>query len=274
MRVNNLSRPRQGQSKQANLAGFTLVELSVLIFVIVVIVGLLSTALNNTQRRALSLGCLNNIRELQTAYHMYTDDNDDSLPLNMTEPILGSSKLFGGRLTTNSWAVGSPKEDVTYRNLEIGSIFPYVKSTGVYRCPLDNSRVLGHRELLRNRSYSVNAYLNGDGAGVDPRVKTTLSDIVNPSHDKVFVFIEEHELSTWAGNFLVLPQEKFNLTSGSWSSTPADRHNQGCHLSFIDGHVEYWRWFSPKGSVVGNHLTSSSKQLSDLRRLQYCVPTR
>jgi prepilin-type processing-associated H-X9-DG protein len=32
----------------------------------------------------------------------------------------------------------------------------------------------------------------------------------------------------------------------SWWELPADWHNQGCNLSFFDGHVEYCHWQAPK----------------------------
>ena len=118
----------------------------------------------------------------------------------------------------------------------------------------------------------MSAYMNGDGAGIDPRVKTLYSEFRNPSPDKVFVFVEEHEASIWAGAFAVTPRDKISLLSGSWTSTPADRHNQGCNLSFADGHVEYWKWHWPKSADLNNQQTANNHELRDLRRLQDAVP--
>ena len=120
----------------------------------------------------------------------------------------------------------------------------------------------------------MSAYMNGDEADLDPRVKTSHSGIVNPTADKVFVFIEEHEASIWAGAFAVSPKEKFSLASGSWTSTPADRHNQGCNLAFADSHVEYWKWFWPKSANLNNQLSVNRQELRDLMRLQEGIPKR
>jgi prepilin-type processing-associated H-X9-DG protein len=122
----------------------------------------------------------------------------------------------------------------------------------------------------RTRSYSMDAYLGGDDEDVDPRVKMRLSDIVNPGPDKVFVFIEEHENSIWGSGFIVLPREKFALNAGAWSSTPSDRHMRGCNLSFVDGHLEYWKWAVPKKPATGKLVNPG--ELRDLRRLQDAVP--
>jgi prepilin-type N-terminal cleavage/methylation domain-containing protein/prepilin-type processing-associated H-X9-DG protein len=253
--------------------GFTLTELLTVIVIIAILVGLLSKALNHTKTRALQVTCLsNNLKQLQFAWFMYIDDNDNRLPLNQTDPEPVNHRIFGWRNSTNSWVLGSPKEDLTTENVKKGTLFPYVKAPELYRCPLDRSTVPGHNEVLRTRSYSMNAYLNGDQAGRNPRVKTRFSQLVNPTPEKVFVFIEEHEKSLWAGTFFVVPKENFSLTGGSWISTPADRHDRGCNLSFADGHTEYWRWYWPKTANLNNKLTSNSKELLDLRKLQAALP--
>ena len=35
-----------------------------------------------------------------------------------------------------------------------------------------------------------------------------------------------------------------------WYDIPANRHNQGCNMSFADGHAEHWKWVSPKAVTV------------------------
>ncbi|MEK7684479.1 MAG: type II secretion system protein [Verrucomicrobiota bacterium] len=259
------------QDDSSHRGAFTLAELLTTMVIIAILVSLLSAALNHTKTRALQVTCLsNNLKQLQFAWFMYIDDNDNRLPLNQTDPEPVDHRIFGWKNSTNSWVVGSPKEDLTTENIKKGTLFPYVKAPELYRCPLDRSTVAGHDAVLRTRSYAMNAYLNGDQAG--PRVKTRFSELVNPTPEKVFVFIEEHEKSLWAGTFFVVPRENFSLTGGSWISTPADRHDQGCNLSFADGHTEYWRWYWPKTANLDNKLTSNSKELLDLRRLQAALP--
>ena len=235
---------------------------------------LLASALNRTKARTFQVACLNNLRQLQIGWFLYANENDDQLPLNRTETTPGLNELiFGRRNSSNSWVVGNPKQDVTPANIVKGSLFPYTKAVASYRCPADRSTVIS-KPVRRTRSYAISTYMNGDDAGLDPRVKTTDSGIVNPGPDKVFVLIEEHEASIWAGAFAVTPKEKFSLASGSWTSTPSDRHNQGCNLSFADGHVEQWKWFWPKTVDLNNRLSVNQHDLRDLRRLQDSVPKR
>lgn len=253
-------------------SGFTLVELMTVITIILIVVGMLSVALNQTKARTLRVACLDNMKQLQLAWMLYSDDHNDLIALNQTDPLPAVIGLAGvSRSSTNSWVAGNPKEDRTPENLMKGSLYYNVKNPQVYRCPMDGS--MTKYGNYRTRSYSVNAYLGGDDPGIDPRVKMKVSEIINPPPEKVFVFIEEHEQSAWGSGFLVLPREQFTSTGGAWSSTPSDRHMQGCNLTFADGHLEYWKWSAPKRPNPNpNSLITNTKDLRDLRRLQECVP--
>ncbi len=55
---------------------------------------------------------------------------------------------------------------------------------------------------------------------------------------EMFVFIDVHEDGILDSLF------GMPLWEGMWYDLPANRHSQGCNLSFADGHVEHWRWKS------------------------------
>jgi prepilin-type processing-associated H-X9-DG protein/prepilin-type N-terminal cleavage/methylation domain-containing protein len=262
----------RGEQVRARNAAFTLLELLVVVLIIGILTALLSTAFNKTKGRSHKVSCLGHMRQLQIAWQLYVDDNEDLLPLNRSVAGPLSESIFGRRNTSNSWVVGNPKEDLTTANIASGTLFPYVRSVGLYRCPADRSTVIGRKAALRTRSYSMSAYLNGDNEGFDPRVKTKFTELINPSPDSIFVFVEEHESSPWAGSFQVAPKERLSLASATWSSTPSDRHNQGGNISFVDGHVEHWKWYCPKEPNVPNQLAMNAQQMHDLRRLQAAIP--
>ena len=254
-------------------SAFSLIELLVVIVVVSILAAFLSTALNQTRQRAHQITCLNNLRELSRAWYFYADDNQEWLALNRSLPGSQQSEFSARRHTAESWVAGNPMEDTSTDPITSGSLFPYTKSVSLYRCPSDESTVVD-QPVLRNRSYAMSTYMNGDGAGMDPRVKTRLTEINNPSPSKMFVFIEEHESSIWSGGFYVSPKSRFSLASASWSSTPSDRHAQGCNISFADLHVEHWKWAWPKGLNLNNHPAQNHQELRDLQRLQDSVPFR
>lgn len=252
-----------------SVRGFTLVELLVVIAVIAVLAGLLLPGLARSRQASLGTACLNHLRQLQLASLTYAADFQDHLPPNSYSFVVGDTN--SPIITDSSWAPGDVTRDTTTSNLMASVLFPYLKTTAVYRCPADRSTlfdpVRGHR-IPRTRSYNLNVWLNCDLAYGAAK---TVAEASRPSASDVFSFIDTHEDDIVDATFGIEPNNGGPYTD-RWVDLPADRHRGGANLAFVDGHVERWRWQAPKIFEVWGQPARLDGDLDDLRRLQNKLP--
>jgi prepilin-type N-terminal cleavage/methylation domain-containing protein/prepilin-type processing-associated H-X9-DG protein len=69
-------------------AGFTLVELLVVIGIIALLISMLLPALNRARDSARTVACLSNLRQIATAVHLYANETDGYLPPSHTWPAV------------------------------------------------------------------------------------------------------------------------------------------------------------------------------------------
>jgi prepilin-type N-terminal cleavage/methylation domain-containing protein/prepilin-type processing-associated H-X9-DG protein len=232
--------------------GFTLIELLVVIAIIAILAAMLLPALTRAKIKAQGISCMNNLKQLQLGWLMYSGDSEERIVRSgeegsaVTVPI-APQYLPGGAnaqwvLGSVSAAAGASATNTTL--IRGGLLYPYVNNVAVYKCPADRKQVLGADTV---RSMSMSAWMNpikswneviGYAGALRLRDFRKQSDIfgsIGPS--QCWVLIDENPSSINDGWFACDPNKPT-----LWYDIPASYHGGAGGLSFADGHCEIKKW--------------------------------
>ena len=258
---------RQPAASKEQGRGFTLIELLVVIAIIAILAGLLLPVLTRAKQSAQNIESLSNMKQLQLAAMLYSNNNNSFLPANVplrtggdssTGPPAQPNWVDGQFASANGAISESPFGCATnpfYLGVEgktggnptvtlMGTIGQYAPAAGVYHSPADHY-IDPTWHVERVRSCSANAFVNGLGTGPGApqggpnyKVFKKLSDFGNTmSASDCFVFLDE--------NPYCLNDGWFDFYAGGNPPLVNDApavYGHATSFSFADGHAELHEW--------------------------------
>lgn len=258
------------QAPQTNRkSGFTLIELLVVIAIIAILASMLLPALSKAKEKASGISCLNNLKQLTLAAHLYGVDYNDFIPPNY---LNSTNAWIGGNVLTLPGATN-------IMDIRNGRLFPYNQSERIYTCPTDTFplRVGGQTlTMSRVRSYSLSGMMgiNTEGArtSVHPGIPENrkYGDVTDPGPSQAFFFVDEQSDPNISNPSLTSIDDGYfavdSHQANTWRNPPASRHGNGGVLSFADGHAENWRWVEGTTRTLRGPYPRASPRDRDLLR--------
>jgi len=211
-------------------AGFTLVELLVVIGIIALLISMLMPALGKVRDQANGAKCSNNLRQLMTATIMFAGEHKGILP--------GGETDFNRKNPDEDCWVFNPDPSAWKTAPQTGTLWRYVNSTQTYLCP---SRIPGAEGITPGPGYS-NGHFDYTSVGFFrgsrlTSVATTADYTYLPSNVTVKglptpFYVEE------TAQYL----NKSNI-DGSWGNDDAhsNHHSGGSYYASVDGSVHWFQ---------------------------------
>jgi prepilin-type N-terminal cleavage/methylation domain-containing protein len=231
---------------------FTLLELLVVIVIITVLAGLITSAAYYALSRGREIGCQNNIRQLALAIQRYTTQNNRPLPPPCNENDSGYDRgwLYGSDggvdegLLVRQELVGSPEVFLCPTHMDDWELYRPAEDE-VYWEPAsqevdgETHRLVGGRVYS---SYSMNA-LTYHSEGNMPR----RWEEFNPLH---FLLVEESVVDSRYDDGAIEPNPNDEITT---------RHHGGGYVACFGGHVI----FVPRESDQDDDVMDFDESMDD-----------
>jgi prepilin-type processing-associated H-X9-DG protein len=231
-------------------AGFTRLDLLVLLVMLAILIVMLLPALARTKSDSRAFQCLNKQRELSRAWWMWSNDNNENL-LMAGESATGLGTTWVTGLLDNNPNNQSNWNPAT--DIHKSPLWSYSgTNAGIWRCPADTSYVIvnGTRRP-RVRSYVMNWYFS-DWVNIVPNGSAYAffrksSDMAALKPSQLLLLLDLRPDTVAGGEFAIsMAGYPSTPNSHTFLDLPGVFHDNGAGIAYADGSGEIHRWRDPR----------------------------
>jgi prepilin-type N-terminal cleavage/methylation domain-containing protein/prepilin-type processing-associated H-X9-DG protein len=276
--MHNLNRKRNVSAYTGRGAGFTLIEMLIVIAIISILAAILFPVFARARESARRASCQSNQKQIALGLTMYTQDFDERYPmtwygLNHPETVAKAGEPVSAYFFTDVGGVRSDAGNYNYSWMDF--IYPYVKNIQLFNCPSnttprESGRLVPNYWLNPAFGNASNANGTTFASSLYGNLIAHITGISTAAVERPSTTVMLGEIGNGASNSY--PKYLFTASAPGYIHETRElfeMHSQGMNVAYADGHVK-WMSIATLRAQTGSDRSNNCNLNAIAESRTYC----